>query len=151
MIAKVQALRSKDESAGVGAVIIGPDNEIRSTGYNGMVRGINDDAEYRHQRPEKYKWFEHAERNAIYNAARMGIALNGCRIYATMFPCTDCTRAIIQVGIVEVIVESLEVTERWHEDAIRSQDMLDEAKVRVREVGVCLSVASVVKKDRCMS
>jgi dCMP deaminase len=48
---------------------------------------------------EKFFWFEHAERNAIYNAARVGIAVAGCTIYINRFPCSDCARAIIQSGI----------------------------------------------------
>jgi dCMP deaminase len=136
IMAKVIATRSKDQSTKVGAVIVGPDHEIRSTGYNGMARGVNDDVAYRHQRPEKYKWFEHAERNAIYNAARMGAHLLNCKIYGTQIPCTDCSRAIIQAGLREVIVESLTVNERWIEDALRSQDMFHESGVLIREIGI---------------
>jgi deoxycytidylate deaminase len=60
----------------VGAVIVGPDNEIRSTGYNGLPRGVNDAVEERHSRitGAKYIWSCHAEQNAIFNAARIGIA-----------------------------------------------------------------------------
>ena len=62
---------SKDRSTKVGCVVIGPDREVRSMGYNGFPRGINDEIERRHARPDKYT--EHAERNAIYNAARVGV------------------------------------------------------------------------------
>ena len=65
------AMKSKDDSTHLGAVIVSQDNEIRSFGYNGLARGINDDVVERQERPEKYFWFEHAERNAIYNAGRM--------------------------------------------------------------------------------
>ena len=47
---------------------------------------------------------EHAERNAIYNAARHGMSLNDCRLYVNFCPCGDCSRAMIQSGINEVIV-----------------------------------------------
>jgi len=80
-IAELVCFRSKDRSTKVGAVIVGPDNEIRSTGYNSFVRGINDTIEERQQRPEKYFWFEHAERNAIYCAARHGASLKGYFFY----------------------------------------------------------------------
>jgi len=56
---------SKDRSTKVGVVIVGPENEVRALGYNGFPRGIDDDAPDRHERPEKYLWVEHAERNAI--------------------------------------------------------------------------------------
>ena len=48
-----------------------PDNEIRSTGYNSFPKGLNDDLQERQERPEKYYWIEHAERNALYNAPRL--------------------------------------------------------------------------------
>ena len=75
----------------VGAVIVGPDNEIRSTGYNGLPRGVNDAVEERHSRitGAKYVWSCHAEQNAIFNAARIGIALKGCAIYVPWFPCVE--------------------------------------------------------------
>src|ERR1700739_3518019 len=64
---------SKDRSAKTGCVIVGPDRLIRSTGFNGFVRGVDDEVAARHERPAKYSWTEHAERNGIYNAARLGI------------------------------------------------------------------------------
>ena len=51
------AMRSKDESTHIGAVIVGPDNEVRSTGYNSFPRGMNDDIKKRQKRPEKYFFF----------------------------------------------------------------------------------------------
>ena len=76
-------LKSKDERTQVGAVIVGKDKEIVSTGYNSFPRGIKDDKKKRQERPEKYFWFEHAERNAIYNAARIGVSTKGCTMYLT--------------------------------------------------------------------
>jgi len=95
---------SEDRDYHVGAVIVGPDREIRATGYNGLPRGVADDEDERFDRAsgEKFFWFEHAERNAIYNAARMGVPLAGCTIYVSRFPCADCARAIIQSGIAHV-------------------------------------------------
>ena len=71
-ICKVVATRSKDPNTQIGCVIIGPNHEIRSTGYNSFPRGIRDDVPERLVRPMKYLWIEHAERNAICNAARAG-------------------------------------------------------------------------------
>jgi len=100
----VLASWSEDSSRKVGAVIVGPSNEVRSTGFNGLPRSISSSDEQRHSRDsgEKYYWFEHAERNAIFNAARAGIGLMGCKIYVSLFPCADCVRAIIQSGIIEL-------------------------------------------------
>lgn len=98
------ALKSKDESSKIGVVIVGPGHEIRSTGYNGFPRGMNDDDPAKQARPMKYKYFEHAERNAIYNAARFGAPVEGCTMYCLWPPCSDCARAIIQAGIVKLVV-----------------------------------------------
>jgi dCMP deaminase len=95
---------SQDRDHKVGAVIVGPDLEIRSTGYNGLPRGVKSDdpARFDRETGEKFLWVEHAERNAIYNAGRIGVALAGCSIYINRFPCADCARAIIQSGISRV-------------------------------------------------
>lgn len=93
---------SEDKSRQVGAVIIGKAKEVRSVGFNGLPRGISADIGLRHsaENGEKYHWFEHAERNAIYNAARVGISTLGCEMFCTLFPCSDCLRAIVQSGMV---------------------------------------------------
>lgn len=95
---------TEDRDFNVGAVIVGPALEIRSTGFNGFPRGVSsiDEKRYNRASGEKFFWFEHAERNAIYNAARSGVSLDGCTIYVNRFPCADCARAIIQSGIREV-------------------------------------------------
>jgi len=130
--------KSKDESTKCGAVIVGPSNEVRSTGYNSFPRGINDELAERQKRPAKYNWIEHAERNAIYNAARMGVSLVGCRIYQDWLPCTDCARGIIQCGISQVIIDSgspkngnQEWEERWGDSLSISVTMLEEADVEI--------------------
>lgn len=130
------ALRSKDRSTQVGCVIVGPDNEIRSTGYNSFPRGMDDHHPERHERPEKYKWTEHAERNAIYNAARVGTPLKGCRVYCGLFPCMDCARAIVSVGCTEVIAVKLDpesdLAKRWEEEFVRVGPLFEETGVTLR-------------------
>lgn len=123
-IARAVATRSKDRSTKVGCVIVGPDNEIRSTGYNSFPRGINDDVEERHQRPEKYVWTEHAERNAIYAAARTGTPTDGCRAFLPWFPCMDCARAIVQAGIKEVVGVRPDTSDaKWGADFVRAETL----------------------------
>jgi dCMP deaminase len=125
------AKKSKDRSTKVGAVIVGPDQEVRSMGYNGFPRNVNDEVDERHQRPLKYKWTEHAERNAIYNAARVGIPLKGCSIYISYVPCTDCARAIIQSGINEVVCKTLTPLPGWEEDQAIALEMMMEAGLTI--------------------
>jgi dCMP deaminase len=132
----VIASLSKDKNTKLGAVIIGPDNEIRSVGYNGFVRGLEDNVPERQERPEKYFWFEHAERNAIYNATLQGVSLKGCRMYTNGIPCDDCARGVIQSGIREVIVDKLwnDLNDggKWREHAERSIVMFEETGVKLR-------------------
>jgi dCMP deaminase len=113
-------------------VIVGPLNDIRATGYNGLPRNI-EDAPGRMERPEKYLWIEHAERNAIYVAARSGISLDGCRMYLSWFPCIDCARAIVQVGLSELVaVEPAWTIPPWGEQFVLARELLLEGGVRVR-------------------
>lgn len=136
-MSKLVASKSKDRSTKVGCVIVGPQNEVRTTGFNGFCRGVNDDVDSRHDRPEKYFWTEHAERNAIFNAARCGIPLDGCTAYisGTRFlpPCADCSRALIQSGIKRIVIERFDLEEdnKWLESFERSKDMLTEAGVQI--------------------
>ncbi|MAF91030.1 MAG: dCMP deaminase family protein [Bdellovibrionota bacterium] len=126
---------SKDHSTKVGAVIIGPDKDPRSFGYNGLPRGVNDNVPERFIRPNKYAWTEHAERNALANCNRVGIPTNLCSMYVTHFPCSHCARMIIQSGIKEVVVDKESIAnefgERWGEDLQISLEMLQEAGVKV--------------------
>ena len=114
--------KSKDERTKVGAVIVGKDKEIVSTGYNSYPRGIVDNRPERQERPEKYFWFEHAERNAIYNAARIGVSTKGCTMYLTCgIPCADCARGIINAGISRIFVTRAQgpSSQKWHDSAER--------------------------------
>lgn len=127
---------SKDRSRKVGCVVVGADNIVYAIGVNDFPRGLNDEDDRRHQRPAKYLWTEHAERNAIYNAARIGTALAGCRMYLPWFPCVDCARAIVQVGIVELITVEPDVTDpQWGQGFIVSLELLKEAGVILRFIG----------------
>lgn len=133
-LAKVMAYRSKDRSSAIGAVIVDPHTRAPiSLAYNGMPREVNDMVETRHIRPLKYLWFEHAERNAVFNAARLGHSTSGSIIYVCgLSPCSRCARAIIQSGIIEVVIESWYVPPRWKEDMDTAHHMLHEAQIKVR-------------------
>ena len=89
--------RSLDPDTQHGCVAVGSGGAVLSTGYNGPPRGVNDNM-IPLSRPEKYTYMEHSERNCIYNAARIGVPLEGCTFYVTGLPCTECLRAMYQVG-----------------------------------------------------
>ena len=141
-MAMLSARKSADDSLGVGCVIVGPDHEVRTTGYNGLPRGIEYTDE-RRQRPTKYVWTEHAERNAIYNAARVGTPLLGCTAYIACTdrvrggyaPCSDCCRALIQAGIVEIVEFNVRAAESegrpWAATLEASLEMMRETGVKL--------------------
>ena len=124
---------SKDPSTKVGCVVVGPDREIRSTGFNGFPRGIQDSDERLTNRDLKYPLICHAEENAIMHAARIGLALKGCTAYVTWPPCTRCARSLIQAGVSEIVIPSgLEIPDRWKDDFEMSMGLLREADVTIR-------------------
>jgi dCMP deaminase len=180
--AMLVAEKSKDPSTKVGCVIVGPDKEVRSLGFNGFPRGVRemalvdgleeielnvggittdgsipqakpikietvvesetevDPERWSREGGVKYKWVEHAERNAVYNAARVGVSLKGCTAYLNWepIPCADCTRAFIQAGIIEIVGPNIPFAGKgtgthYHlDDCVTT--MIDEARVTVRTV-----------------
>lgn len=132
-IALLSAQRSKDPSTGVGACIINEDNKILSLGYNGMPLGCSDD-EYPWAREgapleTKYLYVCHAELNALLNYS--GTDMKGSKIYTTLFPCNECTKALIQAGIKEVIY----LCDKYAEtDSVKaSKRMMTSAGITFRE------------------
>lgn len=132
-IAILSAQRSKDPSTQVGACIVDSNNKVVSIGYNGMPRGVDDETiPWGHGEgiESKYLYVCHAEFNAILNT-RDGSALNGCRIYVTLFPCNECAKAIVQTGIKEIIY----LDDKYHDhvEEVASRKILDMAGVTYRK------------------
>ena len=134
-IAEVVKLKSKDQSTQIGAVVVGEGRNVLSTGYNSFPRGLDDSLQERQERPEKYFWIEHAERNAIYNAALEGVSLKNSTIYLTSgLPCMDCARGIVNSGIKIVWCKRVCTTknkEKWEESQKKSLQLLNECGVEV--------------------
>lgn len=131
----VVGMKSKDTSTTVGCVFVGADNEIRSTGYNNFIRGWDDNDPKNHERPYKYDITEHSERNAIYNAARVGIKLKNCRIYVPWHPCSNCARALVQCGITEVIIHKefpTNLNQKWLDNQNIAGQLLKQGNVKLR-------------------
>jgi dCMP deaminase len=130
---------SKDPSTKVGCVIVGSYNQVLIQGFNGFPRGATDSLARYRDRTVKLKWIEHAERNAIYNAARTGTSLMRATLYVPWFPCVECARAIAQSGITTVVAYNPsgyddEFMIRWGEDFITSVDILHESGVAIRYI-----------------
>ena len=132
-IAILSSMRSKDPGTCVGACVVDSKNRVLSLGYNGMPVGCNDD-DFPWEREgsmlnTKYAYVCHAELNAILNYE--GYALRGSKLYVTLFPCNECSKAIIQKGIKEVIYLENKYGE---EDFVKaSKMMLDAAGVEYRQ------------------
>ncbi len=127
-IARLSALRSKDPSTQVGACIVDNDKKIIGIGYNGLPIGIDDDLFPWGKDGEfldtKYPYVCHAELNAILNSTKN---LKGATIYVTLFPCNECTKAIIQSGITNLFYISDKYKDL--EMTVASKRMLDSAGV----------------------
>ena len=133
--------KSKDKSTKLGAVIVGANHEVLSIGFNGFPRGVDDELDRYHERPTKYLVTEHAERNAIFNCARQGIALEGTTMYLPFepTPCARCARAVIQSGIKQIIGTDVKFTgkgKQWDKDLALALEMLDMAGIERTVVSV---------------
>lgn len=128
------ASKSKDSRTKVGCIIVGPAHEVRSIGYNGFPRGVHDIASRMTQDLKGY-FTEHAERNAVLAAAKVGVPLDGCTLYCSLPPCDACARAIIQAGIRQVVInydrEKQWTGSKYSETLPYSELMLREANIKV--------------------
>ena len=135
-VALLSGQRSKDPNTQVGACIVSTQNKIVGAGYNGLPMGCSDE-DFPWEKTgdflnTKYPYVCHAELNAILN--NIGMDLSGCRIYTALFPCNECSKAIIQSGIREVIF----LSDKYDgtDVSIASKRLLDNAGVTYRRVEV---------------
>lgn len=135
---RLEAAKSIDKDTQVGCVVVGPERNIQVKGHNTVPHGVAAEPPERLGRPDKYTWVEHAERNAIYTAARCGISLEGCTMYVDLTPCVDCARGIIQAGLREVVV-SKERMQAYSSQTYREQHLI--AASLLKEAGVVLRTA----------
>ncbi len=94
---------SKDTRTHVGAILV-RDKRVVAQGYNGFPYGVDDSVLERYERPLKYEYTEHAERNAVYDCALNGKASKDCILFTQGIPCPSCARGIIQAGVVKLVV-----------------------------------------------
>lgn len=145
-IAELAAKRSKDPSTQVGACIVDKENYILSVGYNGMPIGCSDDIFPWNREGEtldtKYPFVCHAEMNAILNSKTAD--LEGATVYVSLFPCNECTKALIQKKVAKVVY----LSDKYHDEVNTqaSRKMLDAAGVKyerynkTREGGIYIDV-----------
>lgn len=129
------ARQSPDPSTQNGALLATPSGRAlhRTIECNRFPDGISNTPE-RWKRPAKYSWVEHAERNAIYAAARHGILTRGALMVCPWAACEDCARAIVQAGIATLITlerNDTNTNERWRASCDMGDAILAEAGVEV--------------------
>lgn len=130
------AERSPDPSTQNGAVLVNSDGFLIASACNEFPHDVLV-TEERLVKPLKYQYIEHAERNAIYEAAYYGKKTQGATMYCPWFACMECARAIIQAGITEVVGHAFHLhTKRpdWQPAIERADEMLRDAGVRFRRV-----------------
>jgi dCMP deaminase len=102
-IARVVASRSTCDRKFVGAVIV-RDKTILSTGYNGSIRGMPHCSEVGHMMEDGHCVATiHAESNAILQAAKNGVSIDGASIYVTASPCWNCFKQVANAGIRRIV------------------------------------------------
>ncbi|MDP4267676.1 MAG: cytidine/deoxycytidylate deaminase family protein [Bacteroidota bacterium] len=118
---------------GRSGCVIAKNNQLLVTGYVGSPRGFKHCDEIGHQMKKTIHEdgsitnhcvrTVHAEQNAICQAAKLGISIDGATLYCRMTPCRVCAMLIINCGIVRVVCES-----RYHSGA-ESENMLKQAGI----------------------
>ena len=104
-IANLVGSRGTCDRGRSGCVIV-REKQILSTGYVGAPSKLKHCDEVGHELIGNHcVRSTHAEQNAIVNAAKNGVAINGSDLYCTMFPCYACAKMIINAGIRRVIVD----------------------------------------------
>lgn len=129
---------SPDTSTQIGAVVVDQAGMVRYATFscNGFVRGW-EPTEADYERPRKYSVTEHAERRAIYSAAKRGIALEGCTLYSTWAACADCARAISESGIHRLVRHHPphdETVDRWLESVSLGDEILKAGGVEIVDI-----------------
>lgn len=134
-VAQLSAQRSKDPGTQVGACIVNRTKRIIGIGYNGFPAGCSDDelpwAREGSYLDTKYAYVCHAEMNAITNASNKP-DLDGASLYVSLYPCNECAKLIVQVGIKEVVY----LSDKYAHDEkfIAAQRIFSMAGVKTRQL-----------------
>jgi dCMP deaminase len=127
-LAKKAARKSPNRVRKVGAVLAAADG-TRIARCNDFPAGVRD-LDERHEGDGRFVWMEHAERNAIFEAAKLGTATKAATLATTFFPCIDCARAIVQAGIARLCTPAPDYADAvWGQSFLRSRVILEEGGV----------------------
>jgi dCMP deaminase len=132
------AARSPNRVRQVGAVLVARDGtEIAAC--NTFPDGVRD-LDERHAGDGRFVWMEHAERHAIFAAARRGVATEGASLSTTFFPCIDCARAIVDAGFA-----CLDTPAPAFDDPVWGASF-ERSEIILREGGVAIRVVEMPKR-----
>jgi len=134
-LAYYSATHSPDTSSQNGAIIYDGSRMI-GRGFNKLPAGVRMTDERLNKRPDKYFYFEHAEREAIFDAVRRGKSTVGATIYCPWAACHDCARAIIGAGITRLVRHAdrmLGTPDSWMDSVWAGEQMFAEAGVEIIE------------------
>ncbi len=130
---------SDDLSTQCGAVLVPKNKPVQAVfGANHFPKGVEVTNVRLTEKPDKYLYVEHAERDCILSAALRGVATLDATLYAPWFACADCARAIIGAGITKVVGHAstfVRTPERWLESIAIGDTILDEAGVERVYIG----------------
>lgn len=129
------AKKSPDRSTQNAAVLISKSGQIitQTLSVNDFPHSVPKSSD-RLERPTKYFYTEHAERNAIYSAANAGISTNGLTMVAIWASCHDCARSIIQSGVTTLVRYKLETPDHWGASVDAAETMFQEAGVKIIDI-----------------
>lgn len=138
--------KSKVFTTKIGAVLV-KNKALLGTGYNGLPPRVKDGVPIRLIEPQRRYFEEHAERACIYFCAQQGIITLGSTMYTNGLSCSDCSRAIIRAGVVELVIhkqwEDLpRSSDYWTQNVNCSKEMLSEAGVNVRVFDKLLNITT---------
>ncbi len=129
-MARIWASNSYCKRRQVGALLV-KDKMIISDGYNGTPSGFENECEEENDVTKSYVL--HAEANAITKVAKSNNSSDGSTLYITTSPCMECSKLIIQSGIVRVVFEEkyritdgLELLERANIELVHIEDLSEE-------------------------
>jgi dCMP deaminase len=135
-LAKVVSQRSHDSQTQHGCIITDRNHRILGVGYNGFAKGLDDDLLPK-ERPDKYPWMIHAERNALSNCI---IRPDNGIAYITGQCCNDCIMALWQEGVTEIIMMNSHGTHLFDNKAKQIFDTFTRmSKIKIQYVNCDLS------------
>jgi dCMP deaminase len=130
-LAKVVSQRSHDTHTQHGCVITDQNNRILGVGYNGFPKGV-DDNKLPTDRPDKYFWMVHSERNALSNCV---IRPDNGIAYVTGQCCNDCIVALWQEGIKKVYMIDDHGTHLFDKEAKKRFDLfISMSKMEIHKI-----------------